>query len=171
MRAVFSATVAFKLAASSLGCGGAPSPAAPTVATAAPNSANDTVRIRRDDATADEASYQTVELQLDGVFTMERVMSNGDRTSTVTACVGRIPAAEATGWHARLRSEATLTTSPRTPSYAEAVAQRIDHRYELAYASKARITYADPARWTHDVDVLIEHIDKAASCKAPRRTE
>jgi hypothetical protein len=175
------APVALGLFASSIGCGGAPPPvataapvtsAAPVAtasATATPSSPNGRVRIRRDDATADEPSYLTLELWLDGAFTAERVVSNGDRTSTVTACVGRIPAAEATAWHTRIRNEATLMTAPRTPSFAEAIAQHIEHRYEVLYASKAGNTYAAPAALAHDVDVLIEHMDKAASCKAPRR--
>ncbi len=142
---------------------------ASAAATAAPNGPNERVRIRRDDATADEPSYATLELRPDGAFTIEHIASNGGGSSTVRACTGRLPPAEATGWIARVRNGATLATPPRTPSFAEALAQHIEHRYEITYASSERTTYADPARWSREVDVLIEHVDKGATCKTFQR--
>lgn len=167
------------LVIASVACGGAPAsapgaPSAPTsvAATTAPSSspgAGERVLVERDDATADEPSYLKVELLRDGAFTLERIASNGGASRTVTTCTGRVPASEATEWHARLRDQATLTAPPKRPSYAEAIEQHLEHRYEIAYAAGARTTYAAPDPLRRDVDALIGHLDGAGTCKTSQR--
>lgn len=130
------------------------------------------VRIERDDNFADERATSSYALRADGSLEIEHVMSNGGADATVTTCSGRIPPADAAPWVDRVRQEATLAAPPRGPSREETFAKKIQYRYKLGYETAPKsVTYADPAPWLRDVELLVERLERNGRCTRSTRAD
>lgn len=163
------ASVALLVAGSSLSC----TPTAPATAPAAPVAPSPTgpfVEIVANNNYADERDSTRYVVRDDGSFDSEHVMSNGGGTSEVTTCTGRLPAAEASAWVARVRAGATHATPPRGMDRNEAAKRRIPRSFTVAYVTRpSSTTYADPATWTSDLEALASRLSKAATCQRSTR--
>ncbi len=139
-------------------------------ATSEPSQSYPVVRVARDDNYADERASSDFEIRPDGSFSIVHVMSTGGSESTVTECVGRLPAAEAAAWVARVRGDATLAASPPGARREEAFERKIPYRYTVGYAAGAgSIAYADPERWTRELEPLLDRLSKLARCTTSTR--
>ena len=135
-----------------------------------PSQSYPVVRVVRDDNYADERASSDFEIRPDGAFSIVHVMSNGGSESTVTECVGRLPAPEATAWVARVRGDATLAAPPPGVRREEAFERKIPYRYTVAYAAGAgSVAYADPERSTRELEPLLDRLSKLARCTTSTR--
>jgi hypothetical protein len=141
-------------------------------ATSEPSQSYPVVRVDRADNYADERASSDFEIRPDGAFTIVHVNSTGGSESTVTECVGRLPAAEAAAWVARVRSDATLATPPPGVRREEAFERNIPYRYTVGYAAGAgSIAYVDPDRWTRELEPFLERLSKLARCTRSTRRD
>jgi len=139
-------------------------------ATSEPSQSSPVVRVVRDDNYADERASSDFEIRPDGSFTIVHVMSTGGSESTVTECVGRLPVAEAATWVARVRGDATLAAPPPGVRREEAFERKIPYRYTVGYAASAgSIAYAEPERWTRELEPLLDRLSKLARCATSTR--
>lgn len=124
------------------------------------------VHVERYDLNADELSTTGFDIHPDGAFTIEHVMSDGGSEHTVTACSGRIPAAEASAWVERIQRNATLPSPPRGPDRNEAFERRIAYAYDVVFAAEPKHSaYADPERLIPELEPLLERLLALAHCQ------